>query len=106
MSRYDQPGFAGAFPGGDLDAGSLSGAPGSSGAEPHAGGGGQLGMVSATRPFDSVQEPGTVAMATQGYGSTAPGSNDTNMEKISGVTSPTSVDGYVVTPNHPNAARA
>jgi hypothetical protein len=104
MSRYDQPGFAGAFPTGDLDAGSLSNAPGSGGADRPASGGGQLGQVPVTRPFDSI-EAGPVPVSTVGYGSTAPGSNDPNFEKISGVTTPTGTDGSVVTPHHPGAGR-
>lgn len=82
-----------------------TGAQGSSGAQPHPGGGGGLGQVAATRPFDSVQEPGTVAMATQGFGSTAPGANDPNYEAISAITSPVKVTGNVITPHHPNAGR-
>ena len=109
--RSDEHGFAGAFPGGDLDAGSLSSAPGSSGAEPHPGGGGQLGRPVVTTNYgNSSQVAADMPTTPQGYGSTNAASDplaDGFSGHAEGSATWGSQDGssHVAGPAHPNAGK-
>lgn len=101
MSRYEQPGFAGAFPTGPLDAGSLSNAPGSAGAPADADGNQGGGVpVHVSFSFDSSQAGGY--SVDQGPKSTNAAS-DPLLDKVSGTVTPTSWAGHVCGPSHPNA---
>ena len=106
MSRYEKPGFAGAFPTGEmLDAGSLSNAQGSAGAVPDTGGS-ELGSVPVTDPWLG---PSTfLAHMPVGYGSTAGQANDPNTESVSHQSQTSAAwmadpSSHVITPDHPNA---
>ena len=103
MSRYEQPGFAGAFPTGDpIDAGSLSNTQGSTGGmRPMTS---DLGDVAAgADPFASAQTPRPTA--PQGSLSTSNDANP-NRDGISGVdASPHWMGGRPIGPVHPNASK-
>jgi hypothetical protein len=107
VSRYDQPGFAGAFPTGDpIDAGSLSNAQGSAGGLPHApGDGASLGSAGLSPVFETVQ----TGRPSVDVGSTMTQASGTVMaDGISGITqasSTTELDGssHVAGPRHPNS---
>jgi hypothetical protein len=103
LSRYDQPGFAGEFPGrGPLDAGSLSNTHGSDGAPAARPDGTSLGVQRIGWSFDSSQgQPGYTV--PQGTDSTASAANPM-LDKVSGQVTPVAAPpGHVVTPHHPNA---